>query len=310
MQITTDNPSATMGRSQWLMLVTLAALWGGSFFFVEIAVRELPPLTIVWLRVGLAACVLWCLLAVMRQAVTLSLPIVLAFLGMGVLNNAIPFSLIVWGQTQIPSGLASILNATTPIFTVLIAHRFLADESLTINKLIGVALGFVGVATMLLPSISQQAGLAVLPQLAVLGAAISYGCAAVFGRRFRRLGVPPLITATGQLTASALLLTPVALVIDKPWQLPTPAWDVTLSLVLLALASTAFAYWLFFRILSSAGATNIALVTLLVPVTAVLLGILVLGESLSLAQCTGMALIIAGLLAIDGRMRIFQRNSR
>ena len=284
------------------MLLALSILWGGSFFFVEVVVAELPPLVIVLCRVGLAALVLWSIILVRGVAVPRSKEIWLAFVGMGLLNNAIPFFLIVWGQQSIASGLASILNATTPIFTVVIAHFFLADEQISMRKLIGILVAIAGVVILVLPSIGLGETSSLMGQLAILGATLSYGFASVFGRRFKRLGVSPMMSSAGQLTGSTALLLPMTLAMHSPLNLTMPGTTTLIALVLLAVACTALAYLLFFNILSSAGATNIALVTLLVPVTAVLLGVLVLGERLQTSDLMGMAGIGLGLLILDGRL--------
>ncbi len=294
--------NTAMSAREWAMLVTLSVLWGGSFFFVGVAVSELPPLTIVILRVGLAAIALWVLVAATGRALPRAPRIWLAFAAMGVLNNVIPFSLIVWGQTQIASGLASILNATAPLFTVMVAGWLLADERITPAKLTGVAVGLAGVVTIIGPGALGDLGANTLAQLAILGAALSYAFAAVFGRRFKALGVDPLLTAAGQVSASTVLLLPVVLVVERPWELATPGAATVWSVLALAVASTAFAYVLFFRLLASAGATNLLLVTFLIPVSAILLGVLVLEERLDGAQLAGMALIGAGLAVIDGRL--------
>lgn len=295
------NPQR-MGPTEWVLLIALSILWGGSFFFVGVAVAELPPFTIVLLRVALAAIALHLALRALGVAMPWNRNAWLAFFGMGLLNNAIPFSLIVWGQTQIASGLASILNATTPLFTVLVAHVLTADERLTRARLAGVLLGIAGVVVMIGPAAMADLGRDVLAQLAVLAAALSYACAGVFGRRFKRMAVAPLATAAGQVSASSLLILPLALMVDRPWTMPVPGVTALAAILGLALLSTALAYYLFFRILAAAGAVNLLLVTFLIPVSAILLGCLVLGEVLTLAQLAGMALIGAGLAAIDGRV--------
>ena len=295
-----------MGVREWLMLFALSILWGGSFFFVEIAVSELPPLVIVLCRVGLAASVLWAIILARGIALPHGREVWLTFLGMGMLNNAIPFFLIVWGQQSIASGLASILNATTPIFTVVIAHFFLADEQISTRKFVGILIAIAGVVILVLPSIGLGETSTLLGQLAILGATISYGFASVFGRRFKSLGISPMMSSAGQLTGSTALLLPVTLAMHSPLDMAMPGTTVLIALILLAVACTALAYLLFFSILSSAGATNIALVTLLVPVTAVLLGVLVLGEKLSANHLISMAGISLGLLVLDGRL--FRRH--
>ncbi len=291
-----------MGAREWGMLITLSLLWGGSFFFVGVAVKALPPFTIVALRVLLAAAALLAFLRVTGRSMPRDPRIWLAFFGMGLLNNLIPFSLIVWGQTHIASGLASILNATTPLFGVVVAHLLTDDEKLTANKLTGVLVGFLGVAVMIGPAALGGLGSNVLAQFAVLGAALSYAFAGVFARRFKRMGVAPIVTATGQVSASSIMLVPVALLVDRPWTLVAPGIEVWAAIVGIALISTALAYVLFFRILETAGVTNLMLVTFLIPVSAILLGALFLGESLETKHLLGMALIAAGLAAIDGRL--------
>jgi drug/metabolite transporter (DMT)-like permease len=299
---TTRLSPPAMGTREWVLLLALSVVWGGSFFFTGVAVHALPAFTIVLARVGIAAVALN--LAV--RAAGLRMPRDArswgAFLGMGALNNAIPFALLVWGQHHIASGLAAILNATTPLSTVLVAHWLTADEKLTPAKLAGVAAGLVGVVVMLGPDRLGGLGGAILAELACLAAAISYAFAGVFGRRFRRMGILPLVTAAGQVTASTRLILPLALVVDRPWTLPVPGIDVGLALAGIGLLSTALAYVMYFRILAAAGATNLLLVTFLIPVSAILLGTLVLGEHLAPRDFVGMALIGAGLAAIDGRL--------
>jgi drug/metabolite transporter (DMT)-like permease len=231
-----------------------------------------------------------------------------AFAVMGVLNNVIPFSLIVWGQTQIPSGLASILNATTPLSTVVVAGLLLADERFSVHKGLGVAIGFAGVVVLIGADALFVPDAPVLAQMAVLGAGLSYAFAAVFGRRFRGMGLDPLVTATGQVTFSGLIMVALAVGIDRPWTLPMPGVPVLASLLGLAVLCTAVAYGLYFRILATAGATNVILVTFLVPVTAILLGVTVLDESLRASHLVGMAVIGAGLLVMDGR--VLRRTAR
>ena len=292
----------TMTPVEWGMLVTLSVLWGGSFFFTGVALMELPPFTIVVLRVGIAAIVLNLMLPAMGLRLPMTLRAWGTFVSLGVLSNALPFSLIVWGQTQIASGLASILNATTPLFTVLVAHVLTDDEKMSGNRLAGVLVGFVGVAVLIGPAALAGAGANVLAQLACIGAAITYAFAGVYGRRVRAMGLAPLVATAGMVTASALLLIPIALVVDRPWSLAAPGMAVWSAVFGLAVLSTALAYLLYFRILATAGATNLMLVTFLIPISAILLGALVLGERLAPQHFLGMALIGLGLAAIDGRL--------
>ena len=299
MAATVNRP---MSPAEWGMLLTLSVLWGGSFFFTGVALRALPPFTLVALRLGLAAVMLLMILRLSGQPLPRGRGVWTAFLTMGLINNLIPFCLIVWGQTQLPSGLASILNATTPLATVVVAHMLTTDEKMTGNRLAGVLLGLAGVAVMMGAALAKGFGADVLAQAAILLAAVSYAFAGVYGRRFRAMGVTPLATATGQVTASAVLLMPLALAVDRPWLLPLPGSEVWAAVLGIAALSTALAYVLYFRILSTAGATNLLLVTFLIPVSAILLGALALGERLDAQAFAGMALIGAGLAAIDGRL--------
>jgi drug/metabolite transporter (DMT)-like permease len=308
------QPSTAINRTmtplEWSMLVALSVLWGGSFFFTSVALTALPPFTIVVLRVGIAAIVLNLLLPVLGLRVPMTLRVWVTFFSMGLLSNALPFCLIVYGQTQITSGLASILNATTPLFTVLIAHVATEDEKISANRLAGVLVGFAGVAALIGPDALAGAGSNVLAQLSCIAAAICYGCSGVYGRRMRAMGLPPLVASTGMVTASTVLLIPIALFVDRPWTLDVPglaAWGAVFGMAML---STVLAYFLYFRILASAGATNLMLVTFLIPVSAILLGVLVLGEQLEPQHLAGMALIGAGLAAIDGRLLKWRQAKR
>ena len=283
------------------MLTILSVLWGGSFFFVGVMVSDLPPLTIVSLRVGLAALALWVIVLVMGLHTPRNLRVWLAFFGMGVLNNVIPFSLIVWGQTHVASGVASILNATTPFFTVIVASLLLPDERATPAKFLGVVVGCSGVVVMF-DSSTLGDDKDVLAQVAILSAALSYALAGVFGRRFGRMRINPIVTAAGQVTASTVVLAPVAFYFEGMFEFTGLGLDSYAAIVGLAVLSTAAAYVLYFKILEVVGATNLLLVALLIPVSAILLGSLVLGETLEFAHLIGMALIALGLLAVDGRV--------
>ena len=285
----------------WAMLLILSALWGGSFFFFKVLVTTLPPFTVVLGRVGLAALALNLYLALRRDALRLSAPLWRSFLAMGLLNNVVPFSLIVFGETRISSGLASILNATTPLFGVLAAHLLTSDEKLTAAKGFGVFAGFLGVVALVGPDALTDLGRGdLVGEGACLLAAISYALAGIYGRRFK--GVAPLKVAAGQLSASTFVMLPLSLAVDRPWTLPAPGAGVLLALAGLALASTALAYVLYFRILALAGATNLLLVTFLLPISAMTLGVLALGETVSGRAFVGMGLIGLGLAAIDGRL--------
>ena len=294
-----------MDACDWVMLITLATVWGGSFLFNAILVAELPVITIVAIRVTVAALALWGFARVTGRKIPTTPQVWGALLILGVLNNAIPFSLIVQGQTQITSGLASILNATTPLFTILVAGFFLTDERFSILRVLGVIVGFSGVILMVGPEALGGLGADFWAQLCALGAALSYGFASVFGRRFRELKVDPVMVATGQVTMSSLVLWPIALWIDGPQDILGLSFNAAASMFGLAVLCTSFAYIVYFLILERAGATNISLVTFLMPISAIILGVLVLGESILIKEIIGMTLIGLGLAIIDGRL--FQR---
>jgi drug/metabolite transporter (DMT)-like permease len=290
-----------MGAREWILLLLLSSLWGGSFFFFKVLVAELPPFTVVLGRVGLAALLLNVFLLLRRDPMPTSPRLWSSFIAMGILNNVVPFTLIAWGEIRISSGLASILNATTPIFTVLAAHVLTHNEKINWNKGLGVLLGFLGVAAMIGPfALAGIGGSDLLGEIACLGAALTYGFAGIYGRRFK--GIPPLKVATGQITGSTLVLLPVAALVDQPWTLPMPSAHAWEAWVGIAVFSTALAYMIYFRILAVAGATNLMLVTFLLPISALFLGVLFLGETITLQAIVGMALIGMGLAAIDGRL--------
>jgi drug/metabolite transporter (DMT)-like permease len=287
-----------MTTRQWTLLGLLAVLWGGAFFFSKVALGELPPFTVVLVRFGVAAIAMLAVVRLTGHRMPRSPRIWGGFVLLGLLNNFIPFSLIACGQVHITSGLASILNATTPLFTALVAHA-LGQERLTAHRVAGVLLGLAGVAVLIGPGALQQLGVHTWSELAIVGAAVSYAFAGTYGRRFR--GMPSAVPVACMLTTSALMALPIALTLDRPWAArpSLPVWGALLGLALL---STALGFWLYFRLLSSAGATNVMLVTLLMPVIALLLGSIVLGERVTPNGLAGMALIAAGLLAIDGRL--------
>lgn len=298
--------NTSMTTVEWFMLIALSVIFGGSFFFTGVIVQDLPPKTIVFFRVLIAALALHLFMISTGRKMPWNGTIWAAFFAMGLINNVIPFSLIVWGQTQIASGVASILNATTPLFTVMIAHALTTDEKLSPSRITGVIIGFIGVAVMIGGGAIADGMITALAQFACIGAAISYGFAGVFGRRFRQMAVSPYAVATGQVTASTVIMFPLMLLFDQPWTLAAPSLQSIFALLALGLISTAFAYILFFKILDRAGATNLSLVTFLVPVSAIFLGIVFLGEILLLRHLAGLVLIIAGLICVDGR--IFKRR--
>ena len=299
-----------MNRSDWLVLVALALIWGSAFFFIGVAVRHVQPLTYVCLRLTIAAAGMWLYVKVKGGDIGLPREVWGSMVVLALLNNAIPFALFGWGQTHIASGLASILNATTPIWGVVVAHFLTHDERMSPRKIAGVILGFGGVAMMIGPSLLSNLGSSALAQLACVTAALLYALAAVWARRFRRMGVSPLSVTTGQLTAGALIMLPISLIVDRPWTHSFPPLSALAAITALALLCSAFAYVLYFRLIDHAGATNALLVTLLVPPVAILLGALFLNETLAPQDFFGLGLIALGLAAIDGRLLSLLRVPR
>lgn len=302
MATTTGNArtAPSISLRDWSLIVLLGAIWGGSFFFARVAVAEMHPLVLVMFRVALAAAALQIWLAVRGPSFRFSLSLAGSFLVMGVINNVIPFSLIFAGQTQLGAGIASVLNATTPFWTAILANLMTADEKLSWHKTVGILLGIAGTAVMVGPGVVAGLGGPIWAKFALIGAGISYAFAFIFARRFK--AVPPPLVATGQLTASSIVMIPLVLIVQGPAGLFAASASVWSAVLALALVSTAFAYILYFRIIASAGATNASLVTLVVPVSAILLGAVFLGERLETFEIGGMVLIAAGLLTIDGRV--------
>ena len=290
----------SMSAANWGRLLMLAVLWGLSFPLIKTAVRELPPLTTLFGRVSIATLALGAAILLTRSAFPRGQGAWRLFFGMGLLSNLIPWGLQFWGQTQLPVGLASILNAATPAFSVVVMHLFGAEKA-TASRAAGVALGFAGVAVLIGPGLLFGSNHALGAELAFMAACLFYALSGLFGRRFAQLGMRPLQTAFGLMAATSVMALPVALIADRPWLLPAPGLSPIVALLALALVSTALAYILFFRILVEAGPTNVMLVTLLVPVMAIIIGVMFMGETIEPRNLAGMALIAAGLVAIDGR---------
>ncbi|MCB1368420.1 MAG: DMT family transporter [Rhodobacteraceae bacterium] len=294
------TPQKNMSGQAWAELVTLSVIWGGSFLAVEFALRELPVFTIVAHRVFWAMLILWLVVAFRRLPLPRRPGIWGAFLVMGILNNALPFTLLTYGQVFIESGLTSILNATTAIFGVLLAAAAFADERLTANKLTGVAFGFAGVLLTIGPSALTGFDPRALAQLAVIAATLSYACAGVWARKTLS-GLPSEVSAAGMLSGSSLVMVPLALAVDGAPRFDLSA-PVLAAMGFYVLIATALAYLLYYRVLALAGSGNLMLVTLFVPVVAILAGALVLGEQLSPHALAGFALIAAGMVVLDGRL--------
>ena len=287
-----------MTTKDWMLLIGLSLLWGGSFFFVEVALQGLPPLSVVWGRVSLGAVFLALALLITKGRFPQGRAAWTALIGMGFLNNVVPFTLFALAQGQISGAMAAILNATTPLFSLALLHTMTLDEKITAPKAAGLGLGFAGVVVMM-------GGMAfddVWASVACLAAAFSYGLANLWSARFRTLGVAPLTIAFGQVTCSTLMLLPIWLWVDQPMAMALPAPNVIGAVIGIAALSTAVAYLIFFRLLASAGAINLSLVTFLIPVSATLLGVVFLDTTLQAQHLAGFGLIAAGLAAIDGRI--------
>jgi drug/metabolite transporter (DMT)-like permease len=288
-----------MRTTDWLLLVFLSVLWGAGFFFIAVAGAEIPPFTLVLARVGIAAVVLLPLVFLVGQRLPSGLAQWQPFIVQAIINNVIPFTLMVYGQQRIASGLAAVLNATTPLFTLMVARLF-AGDVLTVNKVVGVVLGVAGVGVLVGPEALSSNASSVIGMLCILGGALSYAFSALWMRRLRH--IPPLVSSAAQLTCSTAMLLPLAMAIDRFWLLPMPGAPALLAAVALAVVSTALAYIVFFRISATAGPANVMLVTLLIPVTATALGVLILGERLTGNQIAGALVIASGLVVIDGRL--------
>jgi drug/metabolite transporter (DMT)-like permease len=298
-----------MSATDWMLLLLLSVLWGGSFYFAKIAVPEIPPLTLALGRVGIAATALVIVARLLAVPFPRDPAIWKQFAVIAALNNAIPFTLLFWAQIHISIGLASILNATTPLFGVLVAHVLTHDDRLTAGRVVGLVAGLIGVVVLIGPGRLSELGSDVLAELACLAASCSYAFGAVLARRLR--GVPPIMVATGQLTMATVLLLPVVLLFDKPSAFFTASNAALAALLGIALLSSALAYFIYFRLIARAGATNALLVTFLIPVSAILMGIVLLDETLSARQLAGMIAIFIGVAAIDGRAgRFIARKAR
>lgn len=291
----------------WIDLVLLALLWGGSFLAIREALDEIGFLSSVAHRVLWASIALWILVAVRRVAVPRSLCAWGAFFVMGCLNNVIPFSLMAWGQLSIESGLTAILNSTTAVWAVLAAALFFADERLTMRRVIGVLIGFLGVSAAIGLQNFASLELRSLAQLAVIAGTVSYAFAGCWARA-QLAEQTPLVAAAAMLTCSTLVMLPLSWAIEGPleFNLSLSTWA---AIAYYALAGTAVAYILYYRILAAAGAGNLLLVTLMIPPIAIILGAWARDEALVSSAYLGFALLGVGLLVLDGRIGNATRKS-
>jgi drug/metabolite transporter (DMT)-like permease len=279
-----------MPAADWGVIALLSLLWGGAFFMIELGLRGFPPMTLVFLRMALAVPPMLLILRIMGQQLPADGKSWRQLLVLGAINCALPFILFFWGQTRIESGLASILNATTPLWGVVTAHFLTRDEKATPTRIVGVLLGLAGIIVMVGPDALGGISGSVLAQLACLAATLLYALAAVYGRTLSQSTMTPMVIATGQVITAAVVMLPVALLIDRPWALPAAGWDAWAGAIGLAIPSTAIAYFFYFRLIDRAGASN------------AILGVLFLGETVEPKEMAGAALIALGLLAINGRL--------
>jgi drug/metabolite transporter (DMT)-like permease len=286
----------TMSLRNFAILFVLGLIWGASFLFIKVAVVTIPPFTVAFGRTALAALILYVVLRYRGLKLGSWGHLWGAFLILGLLNGAVPYTLITWAEIHIDSGLAAILNALMPLFTVLLAHFFTQDEKLNWMKVIGIFLGFLGILVLIGPAVLKGLGTHVIGQLAVVGAALCYAMAAIYGRRLKE--VPPLVSATGQLIGAALLTMPLSFIIDTPWELSVTLLSLG-ALACLSLLGTALAYILYYYLLARIGATNVSLVTYLLPITGVFWGALLLGERLHWSAFLALALILAGIAGVN-----------
>ena len=288
-----------MNARDWFRLLMLSLVWGGTFLFVSLALRGTPGFTLVFLRVALAAAGFWVFILASGRRMPRDRKLWGQFLISGLITNAIPFSLITWEQTQVEGGIAAVMNAMTPCFVVLLAHFFTKDEKATVQKAVGVLVGFLGAYVLLSPEIHGGVSMRGLGLIAGLTASVAHAAAGIYGKRFT--GLSPIVAATGMLTGAALWLLPVSLIVDRPWETVQPSLVAAGAVGALGLG-TVIAYLLYYRILRSAGATNLMLATLLGPIWAHILGTVVIGESIYATSVAGMFIIVVGLSIMDGRV--------
>lgn len=282
------------------MIAALAALWGGAFLFIELGLTGFGPLTLVFLRMALAVPPMLVMLRWLGLRLPRDWTSWFHLTALGFLNVAFPMALFFWAQTRIDSGLASILNATVPLWGVLLTHIFTDDERATPVKVIGLLVGFSGLVLVVGPSALAGFGDDLLAQLACLLATFCFAAAVIYARKLGAT-MAPMAAATGQIVTAAVMLAPLPLLFEAPFAAPPPPVVAIAAVAMLAFAGTSVAYLIFFRLIDSAGAGNAMLIALVMPPVALVLGFTVLGEVLTLAHLAGMALILVGLVIIDGR---------
>lgn len=278
------------------LLSLLGAIWGTSFLFIKIIVNEVPPLTLVAGRTGFAALLLWGFIVLRKIPLPKHPKVWQAFAIVGIFNGAVPYTLISWGEQFIPSGWASLLQATTPIFTILAAHFMTQDDRITGKKAAGVILGFTGVGLLILPEIQMGNLGSTWGMLAIVGSSISYALASIFARK-RLQGLSPVLSSAGQLTFGFVYILPLSLLIDRPFML-APSSKVLLSWAALTLFGTVVAYNIYYALLERTNATFTVSVTYIVPIFGLILGALILNETLNPIIIVSLVCILTGVLLV------------
>ena len=288
-----------MKSKDWLMIFCLGGLWGSSFFFVELLLETLSPFLIVYLRITLAAILLLFILLIKQVKVAFNASLIFNLFIMAMLNNVLPFLLIAYGQQSVTGGLASILNANTSLLTILIAPLLIPSEKLSFNRVGGAIIGVCGVIVAVGYENIFQIYENNLGKYLILLATLSYALASVWAK-LRLDGVPALISATGMLTGSAIILTPIAFFynFDELANLSLSAFSMS---ALFAILCSVLAYIIYFKILESAGASNLLVCTVIIPPSAILLNSLFLNQAVSQSEIIGLLIIIVGLIVLDGR---------
>lgn len=294
-----------MKLKNFLWILLLAAIWGPSFLFIKVALEDIPPITLAASRVGLAALTLYLILRVQGRKLPGRGQIWRHFAFMGFFANALPFVLFSWGELYVDSALASVLNGTTPIFTVVLAHFLTADDRMTRTKLVGTLLGFVGLLVIVAPTLRAGMQAETLGLLAMATAALCYAISLIYSRRHLR-GLPPLVAPTAQLLLATLYLLPISLIVDRPYLLPPPSLPVIWAVLALSLLGTAVGFAVYYHVLGKMNATNLAMVTYLIPVFGLALGVTILGEQLDWTAYLGGAFILLGVMTVNGLFRFRQ----
>ncbi len=289
-----------MGGAEWALLCLHAMLWGSAYFFIAVVNRELPLFTIASLRLVPAVLLITAMVLIAGHRYPARLRDWGPFVVLSLLNNYIPFCLIVWAQYQVTGGMAAVFCATTPLFGLFLAHVLTHDEKLSSNRLAGVLIGIAGVVVLALPDLTAGSPASLLAKAALLGAALLYALGGIYARRL--VGYPPLVISGAHMTMTLIISLPLMLIVERPWTLPMPSLPVVGAVIGTGIFASALASTIYFTLIKRAGATNALLVTLLLPLTPMLLGYFLLGERMSERELLGAGVIALALLVIDGRL--------